>query len=159
MQEARHWRTIAVPASALGLGVHTAVWTGREVVIWGYNDALADVPLVELALDPVASTWRELAPSDITERTGHAVVWTGREMIVVGGSGEEIEHVTASAYDPEADAAMQSAPKDAKPEDRFQFERHGYFVADRVDSKAGVPVFNRTVTLKDSWAAGRSVCS
>ena len=40
----------------------------------------------------------------------------------------------------------------AAPEARFQFERHGYFVADRVDSVAGAPVFNRTVTLKDSWA-------
>ena len=39
----------------------------------------------------------------------------------------------------------------AMAEDRFQFERHGYFVADRVDSKAGKPVFNRVVTLKDSW--------
>ena len=41
--------------------------------------------------------------------------------------------------------------KDAKAEDRFQFERHGYFAADRVDSKPGTPVFNRTVTLRDSW--------
>ena len=39
----------------------------------------------------------------------------------------------------------------AKPDDRFQFERHGYFVADRVDSRPGVPVFNRVTTLKDSW--------
>lgn len=39
----------------------------------------------------------------------------------------------------------------AKPEDRFQFERHGYFVADRVDSQPGKPVFNRVVGLKDSW--------
>lgn len=36
-------------------------------------------------------------------------------------------------------------------DERLQFERHGYFVADRVDSKAGKPVFNRVVTLKDSW--------
>ena len=39
----------------------------------------------------------------------------------------------------------------ALPEERFQFERHGYFVADRVDSPPGKPVFNRVVTLKDSW--------
>jgi glutaminyl-tRNA synthetase len=38
------------------------------------------------------------------------------------------------------------------PEDRFQFERIGYFVADRVLSKPGTPVFNRTATLRDSWA-------
>jgi glutaminyl-tRNA synthetase len=39
----------------------------------------------------------------------------------------------------------------ALADDRFQFERHGYFVADRVDSAPGKPVFNRVVTLKDSW--------
>jgi glutaminyl-tRNA synthetase len=49
-------------------------------------------------------------------------------------------------------AQLEPTLKDAVPEHRFQFERHGYFVADRVDTKPGAPVFNRTVTLKDSWA-------
>ncbi|WP_301585119.1 glutamine--tRNA ligase/YqeY domain fusion protein [Halomonas alkaliantarctica] len=40
----------------------------------------------------------------------------------------------------------------AAPEDRFQFERVGYFCADRHASKPGQLVFNRTVGLKDSWA-------
>jgi glutaminyl-tRNA synthetase len=40
----------------------------------------------------------------------------------------------------------------AMPEQRFQFERHGYFVADQVDSQPGKPVFNRITTLKDSWS-------
>ena len=35
---------------------------------------------------------------------------------------------------------------------RFQFERLGYFFVDPKDSKPGAPVFNRTVTLKDTWA-------
>ncbi len=39
----------------------------------------------------------------------------------------------------------------AQPDQKFQFERHGYFVADRVDHKPGKPVFNRAVGLKDSW--------
>jgi glutaminyl-tRNA synthetase len=34
----------------------------------------------------------------------------------------------------------------------LQFERSGYFYADPIDSKPGQPVFNRTVTLKDTWA-------
>ena len=46
---------------------------------------------------------------------------------------------------------LEPSLRDAAPEASFQFERHGYFVADRVDTKAGAPVFNRTVTLKDSW--------
>jgi glutaminyl-tRNA synthetase len=52
-------------------------------------------------------------------------------------------------------AQLEAALKDAAPEDRFQFERHGYFVADRIDSRPGAPVFNRTVTLRDSWAKGK----
>ncbi len=48
-------------------------------------------------------------------------------------------------------AQLEPSLKDAKPEDRFQFERHGYFVADKKDSLADKPVFNRTVTLKDAW--------
>jgi glutaminyl-tRNA synthetase len=35
---------------------------------------------------------------------------------------------------------------------RYQFERTGYFMSDPVDSKPGHLVFNRTVTLRDSWA-------
>ena len=52
-------------------------------------------------------------------------------------------------------AQLESALKHAAAEDRVQFERHGYFVADRIDSKNGAPVFNRTVTLKDSRAKGK----
>jgi glutaminyl-tRNA synthetase len=40
----------------------------------------------------------------------------------------------------------------AKAEDRFQFERHGYFVADRIDHAPGKLVFNRTATLRDTWS-------
>ncbi len=40
----------------------------------------------------------------------------------------------------------------AKSGDRFQFERMGYFCVDVKDSKSNAPVFNRIVTLKDTWA-------
>ncbi|AOZ07240.1 glutamine--tRNA ligase/YqeY domain fusion protein [Cupriavidus malaysiensis] len=48
-------------------------------------------------------------------------------------------------------AYLEPGLREAAPEARFQFERHGYFVADRVDSQPGKPVFNRIVGLKDSW--------
>jgi glutaminyl-tRNA synthetase len=48
-------------------------------------------------------------------------------------------------------AQLEPALIEARPEEHFQFERHGYFVADRVDSEPGAPVFNRAVTLRDSW--------
>jgi glutaminyl-tRNA synthetase len=40
----------------------------------------------------------------------------------------------------------------ANADDKFQFERHGYFVADRKDHSASAPVFNRITALKDGWA-------
>ncbi len=40
----------------------------------------------------------------------------------------------------------------AAPGDRYQFERLGYFCVDSVDSSGRMPVFNRTVTLRDTWA-------
>lgn len=49
-------------------------------------------------------------------------------------------------------AWLEPSLRHARPEEQFQFERHGYFVADREDSKEGAPVFNRTATLRDSWA-------
>lgn len=48
-------------------------------------------------------------------------------------------------------ACLETSLKDARAEERFQFERHGYFIADRVASRVAAPVFNRTVTLRDSW--------
>ena len=47
---------------------------------------------------------------------------------------------------------MEPGLKNAKSGDMFQFLRLGYFCVDIVDSKPGQPVFNRTVSLKDSWA-------
>ena len=49
-------------------------------------------------------------------------------------------------------AYLEPGLRQARPEDCFQFERHGYFVADLKDSVPNRPVFNRTVTLRDSWA-------
>ena len=49
-------------------------------------------------------------------------------------------------------AQVEPALHEVRAGEHFQFERHGYFIADAVDSKPGAPVFNRAVTLRDSWA-------
>ncbi len=49
-------------------------------------------------------------------------------------------------------ALVEPALAKSAPEERVQFERHGYFVADLADHVPGKPVFNRAVTLRDSWA-------
>ncbi len=56
---------------------------------------------------------------------------------------QSLEQVTAYA---------EPAVAAAQPGDKVQFERVAYFIADAYDSQPGAPVFNRTVTLKDTWA-------
>jgi len=46
---------------------------------------------------------------------------------------------------------LEPSLADAKPEDRYQFERQGYFCLDAVDSTPSRQVFNRIVTLRDTW--------
>ena len=48
-------------------------------------------------------------------------------------------------------AWVEPSLANAKADESYQFERNGYFTADRVDSKPGALVFNRAVTLKDGW--------
>ena len=48
---------------------------------------------------------------------------------------------------------VEPAAARAAPEQSFQFERTGYFVADRYDHRPDRPVFNRSVTLRDTWSA------
>jgi glutaminyl-tRNA synthetase len=52
-------------------------------------------------------------------------------------------------------AQLEPSLKDVAPETRYQFERHGYFVADRVDSALGNAKWNRAVTLKDGWSTSK----
>ena len=49
-------------------------------------------------------------------------------------------------------AYLEPSLKDAKVRDRYQFERLGYFFVDPVDSNPNLPVFNRIVTLRDTWS-------
>lgn len=54
------------------------------------------------------------------------------------------------------DAWIEKSAATASGEDAYQFERLGYFVVDRKDSKPGKLVFNRAVTLRDTWATEKS---
>ena len=48
-------------------------------------------------------------------------------------------------------AYVEPALAEVAREERYQFERHGYFIADAIDHSPDRPVFNRAVTLRDSW--------
>ena len=50
------------------------------------------------------------------------------------------------------EAIVEASLSSADPEDRFQFEREGYFVADRFDHTSDKLVFNKVIGLRDTWA-------
>jgi len=66
-----------------------------------------------------------------------------------GDLGKAIDPASVIVH---AGAVVEPSLAALEPEGRVQFERLGYFVADRVDHSAARPVFNRTVTLRDTWA-------
>jgi glutaminyl-tRNA synthetase len=66
--------------------------------------------------------------------------------------GTWLDNVNPHSLEVVADAKLEPSLAQAEPGAHFQFERLGYFFTDPVDSKPGAPVFNRTVTLRDTWA-------
>jgi glutaminyl-tRNA synthetase len=69
-----------------------------------------------------------------------------------GRADSLIDVVNAASLTVIEGAIVEPALCDADPEDVFQFEREGYFVADRFDHATGNPVFNRVIGLRDTWS-------
>ena len=68
------------------------------------------------------------------------------------GGEEFMQHINPDSLVVVENAMIEPGLVDAAPEQNFQFEREGYFVADRFDHKPGRPVFNKTIGLRDTWA-------
>lgn len=68
------------------------------------------------------------------------------------GDNAFMDHINPDSLAIVRDAWIEPALAQALPEQHFQFEREGYFVADRHDHGPGRAVFNRTIGLRDSWS-------
>jgi glutaminyl-tRNA synthetase len=66
--------------------------------------------------------------------------------------GTFLDNINPNSLEVLTTAQLEPSLANALPGQHFQFERLGYFFVDPVDSKPGKPVFNRTSTLRDSWA-------
>ncbi|MCZ6598599.1 MAG: glutamine--tRNA ligase/YqeY domain fusion protein [Planctomycetota bacterium] len=70
----------------------------------------------------------------------------------VGEDGDFKDNLNPNSLEVLTGCKLEPDLASARPGERFQFERLGYFCVDTVDSKPGAPVFNRTVSLRDTWA-------
>jgi hypothetical protein len=101
----RTWSELP-PAPLDGRSDPAFSWTGRELLVWGgWDGGFRNVPYFDdgAAFDPIAGTWRMLAPAPIDARSAFSV-WTGEEMIVWGSTERADRRLDGAAYDPIANA-------------------------------------------------------
>ncbi len=67
------------------------------------------------------------------------------------GERDFLDFINPASLRVVANAWIETSLAQAQPEQHFQFEREGYFVADRYDHSEAQPVFNLTIGLRDSW--------
>ena len=67
------------------------------------------------------------------------------------GDNAFMDHINPGSLEVIENAWIEPSLTAAIPEQGFQFEREGYFVADRYDHSSDKPVFNRTIGLRDTW--------
>jgi hypothetical protein len=104
------WRTVPslqkVPGCLDPLTTDMAVWTGKELLLWGETDA---------AFNPVTNRWRRL-PDPPTGWGGPSVaVWTGRQMIGWGGGGGDLVLGDGAAYTPATNSWKLLPPAPLSP--------------------------------------------
>jgi glutaminyl-tRNA synthetase len=144
---------------------------GREVRLrWGYfvtctgvvKDDRGDVVEVRCTYDPEtrggnAPDGRKVKATIHWVSVAHAVDAEVRlydRLFAVEEPGGEdwLTQLNPESLDVLRGCKLEASLADAAPGSRWQFERMGYFCVDPSDSRPGAPVWNRTVTLKDTWA-------
>ena len=110
------WRALSKNGAPAARWSHTAVWTGKQMIVWGglgcgRDGANRPVPCgTGAAYDPVTDKWTAISTDEApTPRSGHSAVWTGKHMIIWGGSTSSCGDGPAgvcndgAAYDPATD--------------------------------------------------------
>jgi Galactose oxidase, central domain len=88
---------------------YAAVWTGKEMLIWGgysnttlYGDGAA--------YDPATRIWTKIAAGPLVGRALPVTVWTGKDMLIFGGAGNSGAYSDGAAYDPATNTWRKLAP-------------------------------------------------
>jgi N-acetylneuraminic acid mutarotase len=99
------WSALPTEGAPEARKLHAAVWTGREMLVWGGMLPMAGTAAGDgAAYDPNTNTWRPIATSGApSARHSHKAVWTGSKMLVWGGFEKGGYAKLGGAYDPETD--------------------------------------------------------
>ena len=93
------WLATTTTGAPGGRSLHTAVWTGSEMIVWGGHSSQ---PRGDGSrYNPNADSWTKTRPTNVhPARYSHTAVWTGSEMIVWGGTDGVTEFNTGARYNP-----------------------------------------------------------
>jgi len=87
------WRPTTEVGAPTARRLHTAVWTGRWMIVWGGDNFTGTIPQTQKTgsrYDPIRDEWRPMANLNAPMiRSDHMAVWTGRTMIVWGGYSDD----------------------------------------------------------------------
>jgi len=88
---------------------YAAVWTGKQMIVWGGYSGNTTQYGDGAAYDPATRTWTKIAAAPLTARTLPVTVWTGKDMLIFGGTGNR-SYSDGAAYDPAANTWRKLAP-------------------------------------------------
>jgi N-acetylneuraminic acid mutarotase len=148
------WTATSTPSAPSGRELHTAVWTGSEMIIWGGSNGSSYLN-TGARYNPTTDTWAATSTSNAPlPRSLHTGVWTATEMIVWGGSNSGGYLNTGGRYNPGTDTWIATSTINT-PSAR-QFHASVWCGSEMIIWGGGFPVLNtggRYNPATDSWAA------
>ena len=94
------WTTVSTTNAPSARYLHTAIWTGTEMIVWGGSDGLL-YNNTGAKYNPSTNTWTALPTTNAPSgRYLHTAIWTGTEMIIWGGSDGTAVNNTGAKYNP-----------------------------------------------------------
>jgi N-acetylneuraminic acid mutarotase len=108
------WTPVATAGAPEARTLHTAVWTGSEMLVWGGKGAIEPRLASGGRYDPVSDSWTDTAALGAPPgRAGHRAVWTGSEMIV-WGQLDALGRKSGGRYDPATDSWVPTSLNDPR---------------------------------------------
>ena len=105
--DTKEWRPISGAQSPSPRSGHSAVWTGKYMIVWG-GEADSGVLQDGAMYDPETDTWLAIATEAApAARSFHTVAWSGTSMLVWGGLGEGGDLNTGGVFDPATNSWKQ----------------------------------------------------
>jgi len=121
MEEPGRWMPMRLEGAPRVRYLHTAVWTGKEMIVWGGVGPEGDPSLGDGArYDPITDRWQPVNTTNApSPRAEHTALWTGSEMIVWGGWRTGGPRGDGARYNPATDSWTPLPPSPLTPRTNF----------------------------------------